>query len=128
MHLGLDVDVQKLETEKLRKGKNKAEEDLDKKIKDDGWEKKFRDVQAQNGALEESLSENKKEKCELKDRVAELERSLHQYRSQNSVMELRASLSKIKEMKERIEELESTLRNCEIQTEYLETNESRQSE
>ncbi|MBA0878580.1 hypothetical protein Goshw_002115 [Gossypium schwendimanii] len=29
MHLGLDVDVQKLETEKLIKGKNKAEEDLD---------------------------------------------------------------------------------------------------
>ncbi|XP_040964568.1 uncharacterized protein [Gossypium hirsutum] len=29
MHLGLDVDVQKLEMEKLRKGKNKAEEDLD---------------------------------------------------------------------------------------------------
>ncbi|MBA0630649.1 hypothetical protein Godav_002723, partial [Gossypium davidsonii] len=29
MHLGLDVDVQKLETEKLRKGKNKVEEDLD---------------------------------------------------------------------------------------------------
>ncbi|MBA0662418.1 hypothetical protein Goklo_006546 [Gossypium klotzschianum] len=29
MHLRLDVDVQKLETEKLRKGKNKATEDLD---------------------------------------------------------------------------------------------------
>ncbi|MBA0756381.1 hypothetical protein Gogos_021278 [Gossypium gossypioides] len=29
MHLRLDVDVQKLEIEKLRKGKNKAEEDLD---------------------------------------------------------------------------------------------------
>ncbi|MFQ6661646.1 hypothetical protein Gotur_029740 [Gossypium turneri] len=29
MHLRLDTDVQKLETEKLRKGKNKAEEDLD---------------------------------------------------------------------------------------------------
>ncbi|MBA0749578.1 hypothetical protein Gogos_003484, partial [Gossypium gossypioides] len=29
MHLRLDVDVQKLETEKLRKGKNKVEEDLD---------------------------------------------------------------------------------------------------
>ncbi|MBA0789504.1 hypothetical protein Gotri_026551 [Gossypium trilobum] len=29
MHFRLDVDVQKLETEKLRKGKNKAEEDLD---------------------------------------------------------------------------------------------------
>ncbi|MBA0880173.1 hypothetical protein Goshw_003862 [Gossypium schwendimanii] len=44
MHLGLDVDVQKLETEKLRKGKNKAEEDLNKKIKADGWERKFREV------------------------------------------------------------------------------------
>ncbi|MBA0850524.1 hypothetical protein Goshw_000700 [Gossypium schwendimanii] len=29
MHLRLDVDVQKLETEKLRKGKNKAKKDLD---------------------------------------------------------------------------------------------------
>ncbi|MBA0756678.1 hypothetical protein Gogos_019958, partial [Gossypium gossypioides] len=29
MRLGLDVDIQKLEIKKLRKGKNKAEEDLD---------------------------------------------------------------------------------------------------
>ncbi|MBA0818887.1 hypothetical protein Gohar_025555, partial [Gossypium harknessii] len=29
MCLGLDVDIHKLEAEKLRKGKNKAEEDLD---------------------------------------------------------------------------------------------------
>ncbi|MBA0873988.1 hypothetical protein Goshw_009965 [Gossypium schwendimanii] len=29
MNLRLDMDVQKLETEKLRKGKNKAEKDLD---------------------------------------------------------------------------------------------------
>ncbi|MBA0635265.1 hypothetical protein Godav_021852, partial [Gossypium davidsonii] len=29
MHLRLDADVQKLKAEKLRKGKNKAEEDLD---------------------------------------------------------------------------------------------------
>ncbi|MFQ6664162.1 hypothetical protein Gotur_031359 [Gossypium turneri] len=29
MNLRLDIDMQKLETEKLRKGKNKAEEDLD---------------------------------------------------------------------------------------------------
>ncbi|MFQ6669724.1 hypothetical protein Gotur_034854, partial [Gossypium turneri] len=29
MHLRIDADVQKLEAEKLRKGKNKAEEDLD---------------------------------------------------------------------------------------------------
>ncbi|MBA0672669.1 hypothetical protein Goklo_007363 [Gossypium klotzschianum] len=61
-------------------------------------------------------------------RVAELERSLHQYRSRNSAMKLKASLSKIEEMKGRIEELESTLRSCEIRTEHLEINESRQSE
>ncbi|MBA0694369.1 hypothetical protein Goari_004677 [Gossypium aridum] len=29
MNLRLDIDVQNLETEKLRKGKNKAEKDLD---------------------------------------------------------------------------------------------------
>ncbi|MBA0701614.1 hypothetical protein Goari_022985, partial [Gossypium aridum] len=29
LHLGLDVDIHKMEAEKLRKGKNKAEEDLD---------------------------------------------------------------------------------------------------
>ncbi|MFQ6643528.1 hypothetical protein Gotur_018457 [Gossypium turneri] len=29
MHLGLDVDIHRLEAEKLRKGKNNAEEDLD---------------------------------------------------------------------------------------------------
>ncbi|MFQ6668192.1 hypothetical protein Gotur_033937 [Gossypium turneri] len=43
-------------------------------------------------------------------------------------MELRASLGRIKEMKGRIEELKSVLRSCEIRTEYLETNESRQNE
>ena len=72
------------------------------------------------------MSENQKEKCELKDRVAELERSLHQYQNQNSAIELRASLSKIEEMKGRIEELESALQNCEIRIEYLEANEGRQ--
>ncbi|MBA0577330.1 hypothetical protein Golob_027522 [Gossypium lobatum] len=39
MHLGLDVDVHKLETEKLRK------EIHGEKITADGWEKKFQEVQ-----------------------------------------------------------------------------------
>ncbi|MBA0756353.1 hypothetical protein Gogos_019957 [Gossypium gossypioides] len=156
MHLRLDVDVQKLETEKLRKGKNKAEEDLDslktdykklrlsmrtvglrktskqwreeiqeEKNKANRWERKFQEVQIQNEALEKSLSENRKEKSELKDRVVELEEYLHRHRNRNSVMELRASLSKIEEMKERIEELETALQNCEIRIEYLEANEDR---
>ncbi|MBA0789383.1 hypothetical protein Gotri_025954 [Gossypium trilobum] len=140
MNLRLDMDVQKLEAEKLEKGKNKAEEDLDslktdykklrlsmrttglgktseqwrkeirgEKNKADRWERKFQEVQVRNEVLERSLSENRKEKDELKDSVAELERSLHQYQNQNSAMELRASLSKIEEMKGRIEELESAL-------------------
>ncbi|MBA0668135.1 hypothetical protein Goklo_001099 [Gossypium klotzschianum] len=67
MHLRLDVDVQKLETKKLRKGKNKAEEDLDKqwrqeireeKIKANRWERKFQEAQMRNDALEKGLSES----------------------------------------------------------------------
>ncbi|XP_012461492.1 uncharacterized protein LOC105781502 [Gossypium raimondii] len=157
VNLRLDINVQKLEAEKLKKGKNKAEEDLDSLKTDykklhlsmrtaglrktsehwreeireeknmaDRWERKFQEVQVRNEALERSLSKNRKEKGELKDRVAELERSLHQYQNQNFAMELRASLSKIEEMKGRIEELESALRNCEIRIEYLEANEGRQ--
>ncbi|MFQ6622636.1 hypothetical protein Gotur_001907, partial [Gossypium turneri] len=157
MNLRLDMDVQKLEVEKLKKGKNKVEEDLDRlkidykklclsmrtaelgktseqwreeireeKNKVDRWERKFQEVQVRNEVLERSLSENRKEKGELKDRVAELERSLHQYQNQNFTMELRTDLSKIEEMKGRIEELESALRNCEIRIEYLEANEVRQ--
>ncbi|MBA0670013.1 hypothetical protein Goklo_029768 [Gossypium klotzschianum] len=71
-------------------------------------------VQARNEALEKSLSESQKEKGELKDRVVELEGSLRQHRSQNSVVDLKASLSKIEEMKSKIEELEAALRNCEV--------------
>ncbi|MFQ6655001.1 hypothetical protein Gotur_025739 [Gossypium turneri] len=139
VNLRLDVDVQKLEADKLRKGKNKAEEELDslktdyKKLRlsmrtaglgktseqwreeireernrSDRWERKFQEVQTRNEALEKSLSESQKEKGELKDRVVELEGSLCQHRSRNSVIELKSSLSKIEEMKGKIEELESS--------------------
>ncbi|MFQ6667304.1 hypothetical protein Gotur_033372 [Gossypium turneri] len=53
------------------------------------------------------LLESQNEKVRLKARVAELERSLRQYRSYNSVVELRASLNKIEELKGNIEELEA---------------------
>ncbi|MBA0879135.1 hypothetical protein Goshw_008064, partial [Gossypium schwendimanii] len=85
-------------------------------------------MQARNEALERSLSESQKEKGELKDRVVELEGSLHQHRSQNSVIELKASLSKIKEMKSTIERLEAALQNCEVRIEHLEAKEGRQNE
>ncbi|MBA0873974.1 hypothetical protein Goshw_009940, partial [Gossypium schwendimanii] len=48
------------------------EEIQEEKNKADRWERKFQEVQVRNKALERSLSENRKEKCELKDRVAEL--------------------------------------------------------
>ncbi|MFQ6663855.1 hypothetical protein Gotur_031194 [Gossypium turneri] len=124
MNLKLDVGVQKLKAEKLRKGKNKAEEELDSLNMD---YKKLQ-VQARNEALEKSLSESQKEKGKLKDKVVELEGSLRQYKSRNSVIELKVSLNKIEKMKNRIEELETTLRNCEVRIEHLEAKKGRQNE
>ncbi|MFQ6661058.1 hypothetical protein Gotur_029351 [Gossypium turneri] len=101
MNLRLDMDVQKLETEKLKKGKNKVKEELDSLKKD---YKKLRLSMRTVGlgktleqeALEKSLSESQREKGELKDRVTELERSLHQYRNQNSVIESNFTILRIK--------------------------------
>ncbi|MFQ6645856.1 hypothetical protein Gotur_019379 [Gossypium turneri] len=151
MRLGLDDDIHKLEAEKLRKGKNKAEEDLDslktdykklrlsiriaglgktseqwrqeikeEKTKVDQWEKKFQDALARKSALEKNLLECRNEEVRLKAWVAELEKSLHLYRSRNSVIELRASLSKIEDLKGKIEELEDALRNSKLREELLE--------
>ncbi|KAG8488130.1 hypothetical protein CXB51_018400 [Gossypium anomalum] len=153
MRLGLDVDIHKLEAEKLRKGKNKAEEDLDslktdykklrksirtaglgktseqwrqeigkEKTRADQWEKKFHDVRMQEDVLKKNLLESQNEKEKLRSRVAELERSLHQHRSRNSVIELKASLSRIEELKEEIGKLETALQDSKIRVELLEAN------
>ncbi|TYH24411.1 hypothetical protein ES288_A03G090000v1 [Gossypium darwinii] len=110
MHLRLDVDVQRTEAEKWRKGKTKAEEDLnslktdykklrlsmrtvglgktseqwrhkirEEKANTDRWEIKFREAQARNEVLKKSMSKSRNERGELRARVAELEKSLHQY-------------------------------------------------
>ncbi|MFQ6641319.1 hypothetical protein Gotur_014432 [Gossypium turneri] len=126
-NLRLDIGVQKLKTQKLRKEKNKAEEELEKD-KADRWEQKFQEIQRRNEALEKSLSESQKEKGELKDRVIVLEGCLCQYRNRNLAIKLKVSLSKIEEMKRRIEELETALQNCEIQIKYLKANESLQAD
>ncbi|MBA0636372.1 hypothetical protein Godav_025152 [Gossypium davidsonii] len=81
MNLRLDVDVQKLEMERLRKGKAKAEEDLDS-LKTDY--KKLRSSIRTAGlgkTSEQCLLENQKEKGKLKNRVSELEESLHRHRN-----------------------------------------------
>ncbi|MBA0670297.1 hypothetical protein Goklo_024845, partial [Gossypium klotzschianum] len=54
--------------------------------------------------------------------MAELERSLHQYRSRNSAIELKVSLNKIEKLKGKIEEFKAALQNCELRVELLETN------
>ncbi|MFQ6652704.1 hypothetical protein Gotur_024445 [Gossypium turneri] len=134
MNLRLDADVQRLEAERLKKGKARAEEDLDslkidyKKLRLSMRTAGFQEIQAQNETLKRNLSENQKEKGELENRVTELEGSLHRYRNRNSVMELKASLDRIEEIKERTEELEAALRSCEIRIEYLEANEDCQNE
>ncbi|MFQ6645384.1 hypothetical protein Gotur_019639, partial [Gossypium turneri] len=105
-----------------------CEEIREERNKSDRWEIKFQEVQARNKALEKILSESQKEKGKLKDRVVELEGSLHQHRSQNFVVELKASLSKIEEMKGKIEGSEAALQNCEVRIEHLKAKEGRQNE
>ncbi|MBA0731333.1 hypothetical protein Golax_023070, partial [Gossypium laxum] len=56
----------------------------------------------------------KGDNCKKEARVAELERSQHQYRSRNSVIELKVNLTNIEELKGKIKELEATLQNCEL--------------
>ncbi|MFQ6662764.1 hypothetical protein Gotur_030510 [Gossypium turneri] len=96
MNLRLDVDVQKLEADKLRKGKNKAEEELDG-LKTDYKKLRLSMITVGLGKTSEQWrEESQKERGELKVRVVELEGSLHQHRSQNSVVELKASLRRLK--------------------------------
>ncbi|MBA0672433.1 hypothetical protein Goklo_029208, partial [Gossypium klotzschianum] len=111
MQLGLDVDIQRLEADKLRKGKNKAEEDLDS-LKTD-YKKLRRSVRTAGLVCQN-------EKTELKARVTELERLLHQYRSRSSAVELKTSLDKIEELKGQVRELEAALQNSEFRMELLE--------
>ncbi|MBA0636620.1 hypothetical protein Godav_029328 [Gossypium davidsonii] len=140
MQLGLDVDIQKLEADKLRKRKNKAEKDLDSLKTDyeklclsirtaglekngaNQWERKFQGTRARKDTLKRNLSESQKEKTGLRARIIELENLLHQYCSRNFVIELRASLSKIEELKGKVEELEEALQSCELRVKFFEKN------
>ncbi|MBA0817665.1 hypothetical protein Gohar_003728 [Gossypium harknessii] len=111
--------------------KNKAEEDLDSLKTDykkqrlsmrtiglgktsEQWRKKSKKK------ILELISGKKIPRCST--RVAELERSLHQYCSRNFAIKLKASLNRIEELKGKIEELKVALQNCELQVELLEMN------
>ncbi|MFQ6650264.1 hypothetical protein Gotur_022239 [Gossypium turneri] len=123
MHLRLDANVQKLEAEKLRKGNNKAEEDL-YSLKTD-YNKLHLSIRTVG--LGKTSEQWRQEIQEERNKVDRWERKFHeaQYRNRNSAVELRASLNKIEEMKGKIEELESVLQSCELWVELLEVNEER---
>ncbi|MBA0881681.1 hypothetical protein Goshw_020298 [Gossypium schwendimanii] len=125
MRLGLDVDIHKLEVEKLRKGKNKTEEDLDS-LKTDYKKLRLSLRTAGLGKMSEQwrqeINEEKtkadqweKKFQEARARENALEKSLLECRNEeNSMIELRASLNKIEELKEKIGELEEALQNSEL--------------
>ncbi|MBA0710952.1 hypothetical protein Golax_010195 [Gossypium laxum] len=98
------------------------------------FEKKIEQVEEEkmNLRLDMDLGKNSEQWHEEirdeKNKTDRWERKFQEYRNQNSVIELRASLSRIEEMKKRIKELEMTLQNCEIRIEYLEVNEDRHNE
>ncbi|MBA0786526.1 hypothetical protein Gotri_000102 [Gossypium trilobum] len=106
MQLGLDVDVQKLEVDKLRKGNNKAEEDLDS-LKTD-YKKLRRSMRT--AGLGKTLEQWRQEIQEEKKK----------HRSRNSAVELKESLSKIEELRGKVGELEDALQNSELRIELLE--------
>ncbi|MFQ6669346.1 hypothetical protein Gotur_034640 [Gossypium turneri] len=124
MNLRLDIDVQKLEIEKLRKGKNKAEEELDS-LKTDY--KKLR-LLMKTAGLGKTSEQWREEIREEKDKADRWEHKFQEYRNRNFAIELKTSLSKIEEMKKRIEELETTLQNYEIRIKCLEAIEGRNKE
>ncbi|MBA0730711.1 hypothetical protein Golax_025690 [Gossypium laxum] len=122
-HLRLDAGVQKLEAKKLRKGKNKAKEDLDS-LKTNYKKLHLSIRTAGLGKTSEQWPQEIQEERNIADRW---ERKFHEakYTNCNSAVELRASLNKIEEMKGNIEELESALKSCELRVELLEVNEER---
>ncbi|XP_016676423.1 interactor of constitutive active ROPs 4-like [Gossypium hirsutum] len=92
------------------------------KSRADQWEKRFHDARARENALKKSLVEGQDEREMLVARVAKLEKALHQHRSRNSDIELRASLSRIEDLKRKLEELDSALQNYELRIKFLESN------
>ncbi|KAK5839798.1 hypothetical protein PVK06_008638 [Gossypium arboreum] len=131
MRLGLDLEVQK-----LRKGKNKAEEDLDS-LKTDYKKLRMSIRTAGLGKMSEQwCQEIEKEKTradhwekkfqDVRVREDALKKSLLESQSEkesrNSRIELKTSLSKIGELKEEIGKLDTALQDSKIRVKLLEAN------
>ncbi|KAG8480299.1 hypothetical protein CXB51_024756 [Gossypium anomalum] len=119
MYLSLDIDVQKIEVEKVRKEKSKIKEDRDdlktqyKKTQlsmkrailgksSEQWQQQVQEERAKAKYWEKKFQEMQaqnqaleKENQGLKAKVTELGKSLHHHRSRNSTVELKANMNKI---------------------------------
>ncbi|MFQ6661643.1 hypothetical protein Gotur_029740, partial [Gossypium turneri] len=107
MHLRLDTDVQKLETEKLRKGKNKAEEDLDS-LKTDY--KKLR-LSIRTAGLGKSSEQWRQEIQEERNKTDRWERKFQETQVQKETLarQMLETQNHQAELKTRIAELERSL-------------------
>ncbi|MBA0636437.1 hypothetical protein Godav_028796 [Gossypium davidsonii] len=106
MNLRLDMDVQKLEANKLRKGKNKVEEELDS-LKTDY--KKLR-LSMRTVRLGKTLEQWREEIREERNKSDRRERKFQEVQARNEALGKRLSES------------------CEVRIEHLEVNEGRQNE
>ncbi|XP_016690710.1 chromatin assembly factor 1 subunit A-like [Gossypium hirsutum] len=108
VNLRLDVDVQKLEADKLRKGKNKAEEELDS-LKTDY--KKLR-LLMRTAGLRKTSEQWREEIREEKNRSDRWERKFQEMQARNEALEKSwlESQKEKGELKDRVVELEGSLR------------------
>nr|XP_012466140.1 unnamed protein product [Gossypium raimondii] len=118
MNLRLDTDVQKLEAERLRKGKARAEEDLDS-LKTDY--KKLR-LSMRTAGLGKTSEQWRKEIQEEKNKADEWERRFQEVQAQNET--LKRSLSENQkekgELENRVTELEGSLHRHRNQNSVME--------
>ncbi|MFQ6657644.1 hypothetical protein Gotur_027233, partial [Gossypium turneri] len=108
VNLRRDVDVQKLEADKLRKGKNKAEEELDS-LKTDY--KKLR-LSMRTAGLGKTLEQWREEIQEERNKSVHWERKFQEVQARNEALEKSLSESQREkgELKDRVVKLEGSLR------------------
>ncbi|XP_052476784.1 uncharacterized protein LOC128032495 [Gossypium raimondii] len=126
MSLKLDVDVQKLETEGLRKEKRKAEEDLNSLKMD---YKRLR-MSMRTAGLGKTSEQWCQEVQEEKVKADRWEKRFQEAQKQNKSFErsLSESQNEKDELKARVAELEAILQDYEARIEHLEANEDPQNE
>ncbi|KAA3478122.1 Gag-pro-like protein [Gossypium australe] len=156
-NLRLDIDIQKSEAEKLRKGKRKAEEDLDSLKTDykklylsmrtarlgktsEQWRQEIQEEKAKVDQWKKRFHEAQAQKDTLRRTVGESQSENEMLRarvaeleralgrSRSSTVNLESSLNQIEGLKGKVAMLETVLQNSELRIQLLETNNERREE